>query len=521
MRKKLPVTDREIPVTPGRFIVSSTTKKGVITSVNDEFCTVSGYLREELLGQAHNLVRHPDMPAAAFETLWQDLKAGRSWMGIVKNRCKDGSYYWVDAFVSPLKEDGHIVGYESVRCTAEPARVRRAQTVYARLNAGKSPLPPGLRLIPSNLLQLSATALSSALTVLGLALVSGTNPLPATALMVTAGLTAPLLFWVGRRLRAASTAQASSSDSLNHYIYTGGLGQQAQAAYQQLFYQGQLRTVLRSLECSSSQVADGAAFAQTQAHNSAQVMDQQREEVGGIASAMQQVNSSVQEVARNISQTSEAAREVSLQAKHGEEVVDNAITAIQRLCAEVANAREIIQGLASDTADIGKMTATIKDIADQTNLLALNAAIEAARAGEAGRGFAVVASEVRSLATRTQQTTDDIDSIIQHLRDTTLRAVSTMDSSHQLAEGSVASVNEAGRAIRHICQQISSIEQAVLQIAAAAEQQSQVAEIINRSIENIAVQSEQTTRNADAVTNACDQLSLQAAEQRNLAKRFF
>ncbi|RMD79654.1 MAG: PAS domain S-box protein, partial [Gammaproteobacteria bacterium] len=133
MRLNLPVTGREREVPPGVELVSATTAKGVITHANEAFVAVSGFAEEELLGQAHNIVRHPDMPPEAFAELWRCLKAGRPWMGIVKNRCKNGDHYWVDAYVTPLQEGERIVGHESVRVRAEPELVRRAEAAYARL----------------------------------------------------------------------------------------------------------------------------------------------------------------------------------------------------------------------------------------------------------------------------------------------------------------------------------------------------------------------------------------------------
>src|SRR5690606_17382285 len=123
MRVNLPVTGREISLGADSNILSTTTPKGVITSVNPELVRISGFEEAELLGQAHNIVRHPDMPSAAFEHLWQTLKAGRSWLGVIKNRCKSGDHYWVSAFVTPIVKDGRIVECQSVRTRPAPQAV--------------------------------------------------------------------------------------------------------------------------------------------------------------------------------------------------------------------------------------------------------------------------------------------------------------------------------------------------------------------------------------------------------------
>lgn len=120
MKNNQPVTNIEKPYPEGEYLVSKTDLKGAITYANDTFVALSGFTREELIGQNHNLVRHPDMPPAAFADLWRTIKAGNPWKGLVKNRCKNGDYYWVHAFVVPIKKDGKVLGYMSVR--SQPAR---------------------------------------------------------------------------------------------------------------------------------------------------------------------------------------------------------------------------------------------------------------------------------------------------------------------------------------------------------------------------------------------------------------
>ena len=141
MRKTGPVNDTEVTFGPNDQLVTSTTEKGVITFANDTFCRVSGYSHEQLLGQAHNIVRHPDMPAAVFKTMWEDLKAGKHWLGLVKNRCANGSYYWVDAYITPLRQEGRIIGYESVRSAPSREQIERAEASYRRINSGKPAIP--------------------------------------------------------------------------------------------------------------------------------------------------------------------------------------------------------------------------------------------------------------------------------------------------------------------------------------------------------------------------------------------
>jgi aerotaxis receptor len=141
MKVNQPVTQREKPFPPGQYLVSKTDLKGAITYCNDAFIQLSGFSKDELIGKNHNIVRHPDMPPAAFGDLWATVKTGRPWRGIVKNRCKDGDHYWVDAFVVPLRKNGQTTGYMSVRSCPSREQVRAAEGLYQQINAGKASLP--------------------------------------------------------------------------------------------------------------------------------------------------------------------------------------------------------------------------------------------------------------------------------------------------------------------------------------------------------------------------------------------
>lgn len=518
MRKNLPVVDREIKIKPGCFIISQTNRRGVLTAVNDYFCEISGFSRAELIGQAHNILRHPDMPQAAFANMWQELQAGRSWMGIVKNRCKDGSYYWVDAFVSPLKEAGEIIGFESVRVAPAASAVSRAKVTYSRLQAQKSAIPHSL-FARARAPILASYASSFAAVGLACSLATGAEAAPALMAAIGAGVLAPLA-WCALRYARRRPSSTALNDPLAQYLYTGLLDSRGATLHQQHFYNSQLRTVVRSLAASADAVAELAITAQQSATKGAHAMEQQRHEVDGAACAMTQMASSAQEVARDIAETSVAASEASNQVQAGQQTVNKTVSVINRLGEEVTTTREVIQSLADDTESIASMTAIIKNIADQTNLLALNAAIEAARAGEAGRGFAVVASEIRNLAMRTQDSTENIHSIIEHLHASTARAVETIDRSQVLADHGVEAVAEAGKAIAGIAGEIARIDQMVLQIAAAAEEQTQVAAEIQGSFTTIARQSDATALEAQAAAATSNTLSDQAQEQRLLALRF-
>src|SRR5690625_5884530 len=137
MRRNYPVTNREQQYPEGEQLISTTTPRGVITAVNEAFCRISGFDQEELVGQAHNIVRYPDMPASVFGRLWEELKQGRSWLGLVKNRCRNGDHYYVDAYVMPMHEGEQLVGFQSVRTRPDPAAVTRAERCYRELRTGR------------------------------------------------------------------------------------------------------------------------------------------------------------------------------------------------------------------------------------------------------------------------------------------------------------------------------------------------------------------------------------------------
>jgi aerotaxis receptor len=140
MRSNLPITEHEISVDPRRPIVSKTDLKGQIRYANSSFREISGFNNEELIGQPHNIVRHPFMPSSAYADMWQTLKQDLPWRVIVKNRCKNGGHYWVEAFVTPVLENGKKVGYMSVRNTPSREQVAAAQALYTKVNAGQAQL---------------------------------------------------------------------------------------------------------------------------------------------------------------------------------------------------------------------------------------------------------------------------------------------------------------------------------------------------------------------------------------------
>ncbi|AHK79404.1 chemotaxis protein [Ectothiorhodospira haloalkaliphila] len=249
-------------------------------------------------------------------------------------------------------------------------------------------------------------------------------------------------------------------------------------------------------------------------------VSRQRSEVDQLATAMNEMNATAQEVARSAQQGADATRDAHGAAMGGKDVVAGTMDRIEKLAEEVQRAADVIRDLDKDSEQIGKVLDVIRGIAEQTNLLALNAAIEAARAGEAGRGFAVVADEVRSLATRTQSSTQEIQEMIERLQQTSQRAVVVMEESRQYAQSSRDSAAEAGHSLDSITQAVSTINDVNTQVASSAEEQSAVAEEMNRNVTSISDAAEENAQGARETTHASEQLSRLANELQDLVGRF-
>ncbi|WP_455208599.1 methyl-accepting chemotaxis protein [Kaarinaea lacus] len=281
-----------------------------------------------------------------------------------------------------------------------------------------------------------------------------------------------------------------------------------------------LQSMITNIVTEVEQLAAQSTQLRSSGNDLSVAADTQRLESSQVATSVNEMSASVHEVARSSNSAADATKEATAQAGHGRTLVNETVTTIRELATEVEDASLVIQQLARDSHDIGSVLDVIKGIAEQTNLLALNAAIEAARAGEQGRGFAVVADEVRTLASRTQQSTQEIHAMIERIQTSANNAVMAMDKGCEQAQRTVEKAAEADSALQEIRRTIESINAMNSQIATAAVQQSAVAEEININIDSINSSCEKTAAGSMHVATASEQLSELSSRLQNLVAQF-
>jgi aerotaxis receptor len=466
MRNNQPVTQREYDFPADATLMSTTDTSSYVTYANAAFIQVSGFSPEEILGEPHNVVRHPDMPKEAFADMWATLKGGEPWSALVKNRRKDGDHYWVRANAVPVKRNGQVQGYMSVRTKPSRAEIDRADALYRAMregHAGGRAIFKGL-VIRKGLLRFTSLLQTASVRTrimvplfLGVPLMSalmwllGAHDLRllAEGSAVQLGVAVLIAAWldaqIARPLRelrsqalAVATGESRKVVSMNRVDEVGmTLRTINQLGLMFRWLIDDVSEQVMNVQRASSEIAQGNS---------------------DLSSRTEQAASSVQETAASMAQmtaTVSSNADTALQANQLSVAASDAAERGGQAVLEVVNTMNEITDSSRRIADI---IGVIDGIAFQTNILALNAAVEAARAGDQGRGFAVVAGEVRALAQRSANAAKEIKGLIG-------------TSVDRVASGARL-VDDAGKTMDDIVTQVKRVSDLIAEISASTAEQS-------------------------------------------------
>ncbi|MBH1987637.1 MAG: PAS domain-containing protein [Burkholderiales bacterium] len=516
MRMNLPVMEQEFAFPKGETLVSTTDLKGRITYCNPSFIHVSGFQREELLGQPHNMIRHPSMPEEAFRDMWETIAQGKPWTALVKNRRKDGSYYWVQANVTPLMENGQPIGYMSVRTEASREAIAQSEALYRTMqeekDAGKlvhvlrngrvltntfsGRLSERLKLGLSERLAL----ISGSVAVIGFAMGKWTSQHGGWASLATLGtlmVLGVLIALASLQIRRMTMGPIKALMDTANRMAAGDLTQSIHSDRHDLI--GQFTRSLNQLNVNLRSIV----------HDARTQVDQMLLATREIAAGNQDLSSRTESQASSLEQTAASMEQITGTVKHSADTAGQAAdlatqsTSItQRSSEVVSNVTHTMHAIEESSSRIGEIIQVIDSIAFQTNILALNAAVEAARAGEQGRGFAVVASEVRALAGRTATAAREVKQLITDSAEKvragsalTQAAQTTMLEAVQSVEQVTALVTQISGGAREQLSGISQINSAVAQLDGITQQNA-------AAVEEIAAASMSLAQRAKSVAEA-------------------
>ncbi|VAW58449.1 Aerotaxis sensor receptor protein, partial [hydrothermal vent metagenome] len=354
MKKNLPVNDHEINFPEQAQIISTTDLKGAINYFNQSFLDISGFSYEELQGKNHNVIRHPDMPPAAFQDLWDTLKQGGSWMGIVKNRCKNGDYYWVDAYVTPVYSGGQVTGYQSVRTRPDRKNVNRAHALYQQILSGKKSWFSWLTGKVINKLLLSHL-LSAIFALTGFVLIQQQSELSSTGewlavFAISLGLSFIFARWhAAPWQKAAKQARQVFDNDIACRVYTGRNDELGYLQCTIAALQARLNTVLTRVDDSNSSLVKTATQTDDVLQTVQQGAQQQQSELEQLATALEEMTATVREVATSAVTTSEQIHAARDSAQHGSLGAVEVLGAMDVMMSKITDTVEVIQILESNS----------------------------------------------------------------------------------------------------------------------------------------------------------------------------
>jgi aerotaxis receptor len=536
MKKNLPVTQTERPFPDGKYLVSRTDLKGIITTANSVFVEMSGFSMDELIGTNHNLVRHPDMPPQAFADLWTTVKAGRPWRGIVKNRCKNGDFYWVDALVVPVIQADRITGYMSVRHKPSREQIAQADALYQKLNAGAARLPtPGLwqktslrsKFFGAVSFMVLANILGGAINLFGadfgfshettthlLRFLGISSIAVGLGLMAMQSKVFDITGRIVSRLNHITQGDLTDTIPLHRVDELGKLNDAL------VVMQTHLKIMIAEIAGAAEIVSGNCDQLSVQASETHAVSEVQSEAVTRIAAAIEQINASIAEVSNGAMHAAEAVNNSQRLVGDAGSQMDLSRQASANVVATVSQAGNTMAELFKSIHAIGAVTRTIEEISDQTNLLALNAAIEAARAGEAGRGFAVVADEVRKLAERASQQTQEITTTVSEIQRVTQQAVSEMENAGNFVSTTDLAMVLAQQGLQEVTTHGSVVSGLSRDIALATREQSVAAEDVVRQAESIVAGVDQSVAAISRMRDQAGEMNAASNDLKELVKHF-
>lgn len=494
------VTQKEYLLNNGTTLMSTTDTQSHISYANSAFIDASGYQESELMGEPHNIIRHPDMPSAAFADMWFTIQQGDSWTGLVKNLRLNGDHYWVRANVTPVFHQDQLAGYISVRNVPQREEIEASEKLYSRVNENKI---KGHRFYKGLLVRhgvLSFLSLSqrlsvaqrinfsffiSALIILSLQVTDLTKPIKMGATLIVFSLLAlilqkqissPLQMILAQMKKVVSGRKADYFQ-FNRVDEIGLLMRMVnQSGLNLNSLVNDVNTQLQGIRKISQRITEESESLQTRTEET--------------SADLHQTAAAVEEIASAVKQTAETASEAIT---HADQTRTNAMTSGDRMKETIA----MMQSISRDNGKIVDIISLIDSIAFQTNILALNAAVEAARAGESGRGFAVVAAEVRNLAQHSASAAKEIKTLIE-------KNVSNVSNGVVMVESTDAHLTGM---IDNVIQMSTMIEE----IGTATQEQTLALQLINTSVSRIGVSTHNNNDMVERVSHAASDLSARTA----------